>query len=376
VDRVVVCELPAEKTRGLRPLARWHVVQQVELVETPFVVTEYRARRYRDPRTGQVVIAPLPAEVAAAGLVGPRLSAAIAFQKAACHMSYTTIQAFWRDLAGLDLSRGQLAEVVQKASAALRAPYEELRDGLAEQARLGIDESGHKNAGRRYWTWCFRSPRFTVFHIDPSRGSEVLRAVLGETFGGVIGCDYFSAYHKYMADSGATVQFCMAHLIRDVRFLAEPPNQSIARWGEKLLAWLRKLFHTLHRKDQWTQAKFVVRMERIRRGLLRQVRCPLSWSETRTLAARFRGKAAGHYFTFLTQPGVEPTNNLTEQAIRHVVIDRRVTQGTRGDEGMRWCERAWSVLATCAQQGRRAFQFFHDALLAHFTAQPAPSLLT
>ena len=82
------------------------------------MITEYRARRYRDPRTGQIVIAPLPAEVAAAGLVGPRLSAAIAFQKAACHMSYTTIQAFWRDLAGLDLSRGQLAKVARKVSAA------------------------------------------------------------------------------------------------------------------------------------------------------------------------------------------------------------------------------------------------------------------
>ena len=149
-------------------------------------------------------------------------------------MSYTTIQEFWHDLAGLDLSRGQLVKVVQKVSAAIQRPYEELRDALAEQDRLGIDESGHKNAGRRHWTWCFRAPRFTVFHIDPSRGSEVLRAVLGETFGGVIGCDYFSAYHKYMADSGATVQFCMAHLIRDIRFLAEQTNHSLARWGEKL----------------------------------------------------------------------------------------------------------------------------------------------
>ena len=49
------------------------------------------------------------------------------------------------------------------------------------------------------------------------------------------------------------------------------------------------------------------------------------------LASRFRGRDADHYFTFLTRPGVEPTNNLTEQAIRHVVIDRRVTQGTRGE---------------------------------------------
>lgn len=376
VDRIVEYELPAEEARGLRPLSRWHVVQQVELVENPFVITEYRARRYRDPRTGQIVIAPLPAEVAAAGLVGPRLSAAIAFQKAVCHMSYTTIQEFWRDLAGLNLSRGQLAKIVQKVSAAIRSPYDELRIALPEQDRLGIDESGHKDAGRRLWTWCLRAKRFTVFHINPSRGSEVLRAVLGETFGGVIGCDYFSAYHKYMADSGATVQFCMAHLIRDVRFLAEQANKSVARWGEKLLGWLRKLFHTLHRKDQGTPEKFALRMQAIRRGFLQQVRRPPSWSETQTLAARFRGRDAEHYFTFLTHPGVEPTNNLTEQAIRHVVIDRRVTQGTRGDAGMRWCERAWSVLATCAQQGRRAFLFFHDAVLAHFTAQPAPSLLS
>jgi transposase len=376
VDRVVQCELGVDEAKGLRPLQQWRVVQQVELVEKPFVITEYRARLYRDPRSGATVVAPLPAEVVAAGLVGPRLSAAIAFQKAACHMSYTTIQTFWRDLTGLNLSRGHLAKVVRKASSAIRTTYEELRSALAGQDRLGIDESGHKDAGQRRWTWCFRAPRFTVFHIDPSRGSQVLRTVLGETFGGVIGCDYFSAYHKYMADSGATVQFCMAHLIRDVRFLAEQPHVGVARWAEKLLGWLRKLFHTLHRRDQGTAKTFAARMDAIRGGFLQAARHPPSWSEARTLAARFRGRNAEHYFTFLTQAGVEPTNNLTEQAIRHVVIDRRVTQGTRGERGMRWCERAWTVLATCTQQGRRAFQFFHNAIHAHFKSQPAPSLLT
>jgi len=375
VDQIVEYELKATDAKGLRPLNRWRTVQQVELVEKPFLVTEYRARQYREPRTGAISTTPLPPEVEAAGLVGPRLSAAIAFQKAACHMSYSTIQNFWRDLTGLHLCRGQLVKVVQKASQAMAPSYDELCHALTEQDRLGIDESGHKDAGRRHWTWCFRAPRFTVFHIDPSRGSEVLRAVLGETFGGVIGCDYFSAYHKYMADSGATVQFCMAHLIRDVRFLTEQTNVSVARWGEQLLDWLRKLFHTLHRRDQGTPAGFASRMEAIRRGFLKQVRRPPMWSEARTLARRFHGDAAEHYFTFLTQPGVEPTNNLTEQAIRHVVIDRRVTQGTRGTSGMRWCERAWTTMATCAQQGRSAFDFLHQSLLAYFTDQRAPSLL-
>jgi len=79
--------------------------------------------------------------------------------------------------------------------------------------------------------------------------------------------------------------------------------------------------------------------------------------------------------TFLTTGGVAPTNNLTEQAIRFVVIDRKVTQGTRGSVGQRWCERVWTLLATCAQQGRSAFAFLADSLAAHFCRQPPPSLL-
>lgn len=375
IDHVVKYELPLEERSHLTPLDDWRIIQQVELVDKPFVVTEHRARGYRDERTGKIITAEIPPEVIKAGLVGPRLSAVAAYQKSVCHMSYSTIHRFWRDIADLPISRGQFAKVVGKASQALKAPYDELRAALASQNVLGIDESGHKDSGKRHWTWCFRANDFTLFHIDPSRGSQVLKDVLGETFGGVIGCDYFSAYHKYMKDAGVAMQFCMAHLIREIRFLAEHANKSLARWGDKLMLWIRKLFKTLHRRDEMTAAGFERSMGRIRKDFLKAVRRPPGVSEARTLAERFRGAKAEHYFRFLTDPRIEPTNNLTEQAIRHVVIDRRITQGTRGNAGMRWCERAWTMLATCVQQGHRVFPFLHEALLAHFAGQTAPSLL-
>jgi transposase len=376
VDKTIEYELTDEDAIGLTPLDQWQITQQIELVEQPFIITEHRARQYCDERTGAIITAPLPQEIAATGLVGPRLSAVIAYQKTACHMSYTTIQNFWREVGEFDISRGQLAKVVGKVSRAIEAPYNELKAALVTQDRLGIDESGHKNSGKRHWTWCFRAADFTVFHIDPSRGSVVLRKVLGETFGGVIGCDYFSAYRKYMGESGATVQFCMAHLIRDVRFLAEHSDKSLSRFGEKLLGHLRKIFDALHRPDDWTAKGFARRMQKLRDGFLKQVRHPPSVSEANNLASRFRGRSALHYFTFLTTPGVEPTNNLTEQSIRHIVIDRRITQGTRSESGMRWCERSWTILATCRQQSRAAFEFLHVALVANLTGQPAPSLLS
>jgi len=368
-------ELSGRQAQGLIPREDWFVLQQVDLVDKPYVVTEYRARKYQDPRTGRIVIAPLPAAVKAAGLVGPRLSALAAYQKGDCHMSYSTIQRFWNEVLGIPISRGQLVNVVQKAAAAFETPYTELRVALVEQTYLGVDESGHKDQGDRLWTWCFRAPAFTVFHIDPSRGSDVLKAILTETFGGVLGSDYFSAYHKYLSDCGVLIQFCWAHLIRDIRFLAEHRDQSLQIWGNKLLGWVRRLFETWHRAGQRTAAGFARTMDRLRRGFLQAVRRPPGRSEARTLADRFRGREADNYFHFLTTPGIEPTNNQTEQAIRHIVIDRHITQGTRGQRGQQWCQRVWTVLATCRQQHRRVFDFFCQALHAPFRHEPAPSLL-
>ena len=77
----------------------------------------------------------------------------------------------------------------------------------------------------------------------------------------------------------------------------------------------------------------------------------------------------------MTTPGIEPTNNLAEQAIRFVVIDRHVTQGTRGETGQRWCERIWTVLATCTQTGRSVFEYLEAAVGAWFAGTEPPFLL-
>ena len=73
--------------------------------------------------------------------------------------------------------------------------------------------------------------------------------------------------------------------------------------------------------------------------------------------------------------GVEPTNNHSEQQIRHCVIDRRITQGTRGEAGQRYHERMWSAIATCKKQNRNFFSFLLASITAQLQNQPAPSLL-
>ena len=246
-----------------------------------------------------------------------------------------------------------LAKLIAKVSASLAASYGELLDRLPDEATLNVDETGHPENRQKYWTWCFRAQLFTLFHIDKSRGSEVLIEALGTEFNGVLGCDYFSAYRKYMRKCGVRVQFCMAHLIRDVKFLLTLPSAADRAYGRRLRDMLGELFGVIHCREQMSRADFRNALETARRRVL--------WAGTtdvprtrhaQNLAKRFR-KHGEAYFRFMTTPGIGPTNNLAEQAIRFVVIDRRITQGTRSEKGRRWCERIWTVIATCAQQGLR-----------------------
>ena len=167
----------------------------------------------------------------------------------------------------------------------------------------------------------------------------------------------------------------MAHLVREIRFLAEHMNKKLSHWGQQLLDWLKKLFKTLHRSDELTDVGFARRMDQIKKGFLSRMRRPPNHKFAKKLARRFKSKAAETYFRFLTDPAVEPTNNGSERAIRHTVIDRRITQGTRGNAGMRWCERIWTTIATCKKQDRNVFEFIHKSLLSNWTDKNYPLLL-
>jgi transposase len=203
----------------------------------------------------------------------------------------------------------------------------------------------------------------------------VLINVLGEDFAGVIGCDYFSAYRKYMKDCHILVQFCIAHLIRELKYLAGLSNKTTADYGQKLLDAMRDMFSIFHKAEELTENSFAKAMDQSRRTFLDIALSNVPESrQAQNLAKRFREHGEA-YFRFITTPGVEPTNNVVEQAMRFVVIDRHITQGTRSEKGRAWCEHIWTVLATCASQGRSAFDFIYQSIQAHFSDQPVPSLL-
>ena len=361
------------------------VVQQVELVKKPFHITEHTAWACRCQDCGQVHEGQLPQSVLKTGLIGPRLLALLIFMKGAMHVSYSGLREFLDQGLGLTVCRGFLAKTMAKGAQALAAPVEQLRQLLPEQTVLNVDETGHKENGKAMWTWCFRAKAFVLFSIRASRGSDVLIDLLGQTFAGALGCDYFSAYRKFMGTMSGTVQFCLAHLIRDVKFLAEHPDLRIQLYAQPLLGAVHRLFALIHEQIHHPRPDFQERLERQKQRIIQLATdtaalSPIDWyvqknfPEVVNMAERFR-KHGQAYFTFITTPGIDPTNNLAEQAIRFVVIDRHVTQGTRSQKGRAFCERIWTVIATCRLTKRSILEFLSQAVQAWTKNHAAPSLV-
>ena len=378
------CELC--HSRDLVPVSEaLRVIQQVELVEKPIHITAHVAKACLCQKCQHITKAFLPEAVQRQGLIGARLMAMLLFLKGPLHGSYSGLQEFLADVLGLNLSRGFLAKLMTRGAEALAKPVEALLQRLPTEPVLNVDETGHKENGHRLWTWCFRAKDFVLFRIEASRGSDVLIEVLGLEFNGVLGCDYFSAYRKYMGLMNGAVQFCLAHLIRDLKFLAEHPAPGVQLYGKPLLRAVAGLFKLIHQQVEHPEEDFAPKLERGKARIIElatdlSVISPIEsyvrreHPEIHNMAVRFR-KHGEAYFTFLTTPGIDPTNNIAEQAMRFVVMDRRITQGTRSPKGRRFCERMWSVVATCRVQKRSIFRFFHEAILAWAHQIIPPSLL-
>jgi hypothetical protein len=95
--------------------------------------------------------------------------------------------------------------------------------------------------------------------------------------------------------------------------------------------------------------------------------------DAQLIAKRMREREE-EYFRFIDQD-IEATNNPAELTIRQVVLDRVVTQGSRGIAGNEWHERFWSVLTTCTMQNTSVMKYLKESLATFFRFDSFPNYI-
>ena len=345
---------------------------QYELPEQPAVLTAHVAHAGKCPGCDTIRYAQIPQEVRKGGLLGPRLTAFLAMLRAEGNASVSGCRKVLGAL-GAEISTGAICNRLDAMSRALTETYESLAARLPHETRLNIDETTLPREGKKLWIWAFVAQGFTFFKIDPSRSTTVLEAVLGPDCRAIIGSDLFGAYTKFAKTAPVQIQLCWAHLIRDLLLIAESQDKSVANYGKRMLGIAKRIFRTWHRRTEANVKRTKRRLESLKTEFLQTGKRTQASGLARTMSKRLT-KHGGRYFTFLEHADLEPTNNVAEQQIRQCVLSRRVTQGVRGENGQRFWERIWTVLATLRRRGQDPFAFLSSATSAYFNSQPAPSL--
>ena len=166
-------------------------------------------------------------------------------------------------------------------------------------------------------------------------------------------------------------QICWAHLLRDLNRIGQ--RQGLAgRIGRKLLGLGLVMFRR-REGGQLTGEKLD--------GLKRRVRAALERGAQQKPCSRTANTCANilklwpALWTFTTNPSLAPTNNAAEQALRSIVLKRKISGPTRSLRGDQFLSRGFSVHETCLRQGRDLWDFMHSAVHAFIANTAPPSLM-
>lgn len=356
---------------GTDPHPIRHQVWDLPKIEPDIV--EYQRHRLTCPRCGTGTCAALPAGVPT-GQFGAKLLAFTGLLMGHFRQSKRRAASFLSDLLNVPCCPASAVNMQNRVSEALARPYEDLKSRLANEPRLFMDESPTKQIHRKAWLWTAVASSYAVFAVFASRAATALPKLLGERFAGIIHCDRAKMYWR-----ARRLQWCWAHLKRDIQALIEHHDPQVKRLGYDLKRPVETLFVHWHayKSGSLSWEKFQSEMKPVRDkvdGLL--LRGVFSGHKRLQGMCRELHDHREWLWTFVEVEGTEPTNNRAERALRPAVIYRKLSFGTQSERGSRFVERMLTVSETCRLQERSPYQWLVEAVEAHLADRPAPSLVT
>jgi transposase len=339
------------------PQERVGVSQVVELPPVQPVVLEAWRYAATCPHCGATSTADYPAGFEPTRVFGPHLEALWTYFHEQHHVSYARLAAIGRDLWRLPVSQGALANALRRAAQRLRPEATRIGDDVRASPTIGSDETSARVNGRTHWQWVFQTPTASYHVIAPRRNGEVVQGFLEDAVPETWVSDLWKPQLNAAAERH---QICLAHQLRELQYVVDREQSA---WAQECQALLRLAIHRAHQRDRgelWGAA-YAAAVRKIEADCDRLLADPVEGAEASRLWVRFREHRAS-LFVFLSDAAVPPTNNASEQALRHSVVHRKVTGGFRSDWGADAHAIVTTVLDTARKRGEDLLTTLHAAL--------------
>ncbi len=328
----------------------------IDLPQVPAQVTEhvYLARTCPQCRRCCVPKAQLDGVVMGKQRLGVNVISLIAALREEARLPLRTIQWYLDTVHGLRLSLGAIVNATRTVAGKAQTELAGILERVRGSPVVHADETGWREDGHNGYVWTFSTSDQRYF-LRRGRGKAVVDEVLGKEFAGMLVSDFYAAYHHYDGPK----QRCWAHLLRDIHDLRVlyPDDRSLAQWADAVHQLYRQATTFTHPSEPQRRTAQLT-LERRLLALCRPFRDDPSAVPARL--CRRMEKHIKELFVFVAQPEVPPDNNAAERSLRHLVVSRKVSGGTRSAQGTdtkmtlasifgTWRAQALNPIAACRQ---------------------------
>ena len=310
-------------------------------------------------------------DVLGQGRLGVRLVSLIATLSSVMRLPVRHIQMLLCTLHGLQISIGEISEVLARLVASAQPILNDLKAQLLASPAVQADETGWREDGQNGYIWSFSTPSIRYYEYHHSRGGEVVKQVMGENYQGVLGSDFYAGYHVHQG----LHQRCWVHFLRDIHTLKEerPHDDQLQSWAcavkavyEQAVTWtVQGPDPSLPPSKQQHERTAQQHLFEQRLWALCQPFVDASVPQ-QTLCKRVR-RFLPELFVFVAVPGVPAHNNLAERSVRPLVIARKISGGSRSPKGSATRMGLASLFGTWIAQGLNPFHQCLALLSSHFS---------
>lgn len=327
--------------------------------ETPIPVapkvTENHIHKKRCRNCGKVFLPPKN-EIPLKGKFGINLMILVLMMKFVLRGALRKTASFLQWGFAFAITPAAVNSIVKRVAEAADPDYEAMKVRVRNSGIVYSDTTSFSVLGVNFWLWIFRTERDILLVIRKGKGRKVIKEVLGKNYAGKVVCDCAWVYN-YLKK--ATIQRCWAHLLRKAKALT-----SVA--GRHFYGRLCDIFDQIKRFNESnpTEVERIDRHVKMTKELSDLVSYYSRYDDVKPVV-KYITNHLGQWFTCVRYPGIEPTNNLSEQGLRESVIYRKIIGAFRSKEGPAYYERLASLFATWQMRGLDAQVELRQMLLSN-----------
>ncbi len=310
-----------------------------------------KCEKWREPELN------LANQVLGQGRLGLGIVSLVAYLVNTLRMTVRQVVAYLKALHQLQVSAGEVTHLLQ--TLAESKPVKDELAALLRQARASpivhADETAWREEGQNGYIWALITPGpagIRYYHYEKSRESWVIKNLLGSQFKGHLSSDFYAGYNVYPGKH----QRCWVHLLRDLHKLKEtypyPEDKAVQKWATAV-------------RQLYDEGQSLLKAEREPGGILRREKyielvegshaLGLEYAQVKDHPCQALAKRLLRHeeelFQFVLVPGLSADNNLAERGVRPLVVVRKISGGSRSEQGSKTRMSLSSLFQTWAARG-------------------------